>query len=304
MASPTSVRFFGLDIFRGIAALAVVVWHWQHLYFLPGSAAYDPASQPGFFILFPLYIDGWLAVEIFFCISGFVFFWLYSETLSERSMGARTFFTLRFSRLYPLYLLTLLIVGIGQSIYGHFNQGYFVYGFSLTDFVRNLFFLQNWSSRANQTINGPAWSVCVEILLYISFFFYCRYVPRISLAQLVALTLAGFPLSLVDVDLGRGVIGFFSGGVVYLVYLRLDRSPQRSRALILSASVATLGWIVAVAEVRFGVLSAMIVSAANSVPIGPVIVKLSKQALIVPIRLVVIPLSVLALVLSERMRPA
>ena len=40
--------------------------------------------QPFFWLLKPLYIQGWAAVDLFFALSGFVFFWLYSENIAER----------------------------------------------------------------------------------------------------------------------------------------------------------------------------------------------------------------------------
>ena len=38
-----------------------------------------------------LYKHGSLAVELFFCISGFIFFWLYSEKIAQHKMSALRF---------------------------------------------------------------------------------------------------------------------------------------------------------------------------------------------------------------------
>jgi peptidoglycan/LPS O-acetylase OafA/YrhL len=57
---------------------------------------------------FTTYEAGECGVWIFWCISGFIFSWKYRDTISGRSVGGRTFFVFRLSRLYPLHLVTLV----------------------------------------------------------------------------------------------------------------------------------------------------------------------------------------------------
>src|ERR1700743_3406757 len=103
-------RLYALDALRGLAALSVVVWHWQHFYALSGTwqTGWQRASQPFFWALQPLYDAGWAAVDLFFALSGFVFFWLYGAAIASRSIGGPRFSLLRFSPLYPLRFSTLL----------------------------------------------------------------------------------------------------------------------------------------------------------------------------------------------------
>jgi peptidoglycan/LPS O-acetylase OafA/YrhL len=81
-------RFFSLDVLRGLAALTVVFWHWQH-FLLVGSRAGGgaPLTRPlgRTFELF--YSVGWIAVDLFFALSGFIFFWLYAEAITERRVS-------------------------------------------------------------------------------------------------------------------------------------------------------------------------------------------------------------------------
>jgi peptidoglycan/LPS O-acetylase OafA/YrhL len=86
-----------------------------------------------------------------------------------------TFAVSRFSRLYPLHLLTLLVVTALQMLYFQRNGSYFI--FEVNDakhFLMHLFFASNWSRNSPFTFNGPAWSLSIEVLLYAMFFVLAR----------------------------------------------------------------------------------------------------------------------------------
>ena len=104
---PHARRLYSLDAARAIAALAVVFQHWEHFASVPAFAAPHDAS-PLYALFQPLYDKGARAVTFFFCLSGFIFFWLYGDKVRDRKTGPATFAVLRLSRLYPLHLATLL----------------------------------------------------------------------------------------------------------------------------------------------------------------------------------------------------
>src|SRR5205085_4818978 len=117
---------------RGLAALTVVAWHWQHFFFDPATRqlAVDGARQPFFFLLAPLYRHGWVAVDLFFVLSGFVFCLLYARSIDQRRIGAAEFALRRISRLYPLHLVTFATVAVLQALYIRDHGGVaFVYPF-------------------------------------------------------------------------------------------------------------------------------------------------------------------------------
>ncbi|MBW8881725.1 MAG: acyltransferase, partial [Asticcacaulis sp.] len=118
----TEARFFELDILRGVAAFMVVLFHYKH-FLLDDTGNFDYNHMPFYTLLAPIYVYGQNFVELFFSISGYVFFWLYAEAVSERRVGLRSFFIARFSRLYPLFFLTFILVAVAQwgftRLYGH-----------------------------------------------------------------------------------------------------------------------------------------------------------------------------------------
>jgi peptidoglycan/LPS O-acetylase OafA/YrhL len=238
-------RLTSLDGLRGIAALAVVVWHWQHFFAVGGmwQHGWQRTAQPFYWLLKPLYIQGWAAVDLFFVLSGFVFFWLYSEGVRTRAVSARQFALLRFSRLYPLHFVLLLLVAGMQFLIFRAYGNFFIYQANdVPHFVAHLFMVQNWWPRSEQTFDGPSWSVSIEVLLYLIFFLFCR-VGLKRRGQILIVALAGAVLLPFDEHIGRGISGFFMGGFVFTLWdsLREDaRAPMISRLLTLAALA---GWI-------------------------------------------------------------
>lgn len=96
-----------LDGFRGIAALAVAVRHVPE--FWGGS------SPQGFMF------ESYLAVDLFFILSGFVLAHAYADALREH-MQFGQFAALRLVRIFPLYLLSVLISAVldvlGRAYHG------------------------------------------------------------------------------------------------------------------------------------------------------------------------------------------
>lgn len=87
---------------------------------------------------------GYLAVDLFFCLSGFIFAHLYGAAIETGRVRAREFAVLRFSRLYPLHFVTLLIICVEQAIY---TQRYGVGVGQSNDvfhFLTQLAFISDW----------------------------------------------------------------------------------------------------------------------------------------------------------------
>jgi peptidoglycan/LPS O-acetylase OafA/YrhL len=166
-----------LDASRGLAALAVVLWHWQHFSFAGYSLSrsFDASMQPFYPILKLFYMHGYAGVDYFFALSGFIFFWLYRTSIESGAITPRDFWIHRFSRLYPLHSATLILVALLQALYFHGNDTWFVYEFNdLRHFILNLFLATSWGLQSGHSFNEPVWSVSIEVLLYLAFFSLAR----------------------------------------------------------------------------------------------------------------------------------
>jgi len=288
-------RFHSLDALRGIAALSVVFWHWQHFFYSgidPGD--FELARLPLSRLLHLLYTQGWQAVDLFFSLSGFIFYWLYSRRVAERRISPGQFALLRFSRLYPLHLATLLLVALGQYWMLRDRGSYFVYSVNdARSFVLNLLFASSWGIERDFSFNGPAWSVSVEVLLYALFFSYCRLLPiRISILALSSL-FGFFVIENFLFEVGRGICSFFAGGCAFLAYQAIIASRRGGAITKWIAGAAVGAWAVTFIVRHFAGLVLHFNAGARGIMLGAMAMW--------PV-MVLFPLTILALALAETRR--
>ncbi|MGB0722493.1 MAG: acyltransferase family protein [Gammaproteobacteria bacterium] len=238
-------RLTALDVSRGLAALSVVLWHWQHFAFSAGQLplGFDRQTQPLYPVLKLFYEHGDMAVDYFFILSGFIFHWLYGASVAAGTMTVGRFFAQRFSRLYPLHLLTLVLVAVLQDGYRTREGEPFV---NLANepyqFLLHLFFASNWWPGERFSFNLPVWSVSVEVLLYAAFFMVAlargggwRWGLVISLVAFLAYQVSG-------AFVARGMALFFMGGVVFHFTVAVtNRGARWAMGVFAGASAA---WVI------------------------------------------------------------
>jgi peptidoglycan/LPS O-acetylase OafA/YrhL len=241
-------RLVNLDFSRGLASLAVVLWHWQHFAFI---GAYAPQGfridqQPFYSFLQPFYHKtATIAVPFFFTLSGFVFFWLYLAGIANQTCQAKEFILYRFARLYPLHFATLCLVTVLQAIYFRINGTWFVIQFNdAYHWLLNLFFISSWGPQIGHSFNGPVWSVSIEVGLYILFFVFARFAPANLLTTLLIIIACDFARRLrLHAIWPEAIECFFIGGFCFLIidryYIR-KRHPSTELVLLVAT---TLGWL-------------------------------------------------------------
>ncbi len=133
---------------RGVAALFVVVYHYVSLKSLPGSSFLD---------------HGYIAVDLFFVLSGFVMAMTYGERFEAGYTPAIhfNFLLLRLGRTYPLYIsvtvFCLIVFGLLARTWDP----------TLGDVLSNIFLVQTWGLAPSA--DGVAWSISTEFAAYIVF---------------------------------------------------------------------------------------------------------------------------------------
>ena len=149
-----------LTSLRGLAAWWVVCYHFR-------DALGLPADSPLLLFL----VHGYLAVDFFFVLSGFVIFLSYHEALTRISWHAwHQFMLRRMARIYPLHLVILCAFLLNPLALHFFSRaGSDGARYDLGYFAASIFLVQNWGYFDELAWNVPAWSISTEFAAYLLF---------------------------------------------------------------------------------------------------------------------------------------
>ncbi len=232
--APADKSYPGIELLRFSSALVVLVWHFQHFAYGASGFVIARDTQPFYTFLEPFYLYGAYGVQLFWCISGFVFFHVYTAENAAPKVRFKSFWIKRFARLYPLHLFTLLLVIALQSLFLLQNGYYFVYQHNdWQHLLLQLLMASHWGMQDGYSFNGPIWSVSVEILAYLLFFIWCV-TGKWNRALLV--TVVGILYWLEQQTILECVLLFFTGGLVHYVNRQSHPWLRRSLVLLLIAS--------------------------------------------------------------------
>ncbi len=150
-AKPSEIK--ALTGLRGIAALYVVLFHANGHYLFPSTFR-------------PFIRHGYMAVDLFFILSGFVMAMTYSSMFTDgfTIKNFKQFLLLRLARIYPLFaLMTLLTAVLIGTVMTKVS--------TVPDLPRALFFnfamIHVWG--LSNSIVPPSWSISTEWLAYMLF---------------------------------------------------------------------------------------------------------------------------------------
>lgn len=118
---------------------------------------------------------GPIAVNYFYVLSGFIMAIAYYQIQPDKPLNKRRYWIARFARIYPVYLLALLLMAAANS--KELLQ-------SPLTFPLHLSMLQAWIPGYPMTLNNPGWSLSVEAFFYLSFPFLLALIYKTGLKYL------------------------------------------------------------------------------------------------------------------------
>lgn len=193
--TPTKQHFAALDGLRGVAALMVVIFHFMEM--VIGNYSKLAIGH------------GWLAVDFFFCLSGFVIGYAYDDRV--RAMGLWTFLKVRLIRLHPLVVFGS-VLGLITLYADPFRAGPLGYSAGRVALLclASIFLIPYPTMRERGFslfgLNSPAWSLFWE---YVANIVYVVVLCRLSRRWLsVATVMAAIILCIVAYTAGNLWAGF------------------------------------------------------------------------------------------------
>ncbi|WP_372659162.1 acyltransferase family protein [Hydrogenophaga sp.] len=238
----------GITGLRGLAAWLVVFYHFR-----------EPFAWAGDTWIMKVVGQGFLAVDLFFVLSGLVIYLNYHTDFQQlRPVNMLLFYGKRLARIYPLHITILLMyllnplaivfASSSATLDGRYDPAYF---------LMSIFLVQNWGFTDELAWNIPAWSISTEFAAYLLFPLLVFGLKRVAQAGwawlwfVFALCLLGLPglyLSMDSPSLGanishlgvyRCVIEFTMGLVLGYWYIRYRHS---SVAISRYAMLGLLAW--------------------------------------------------------------
>jgi peptidoglycan/LPS O-acetylase OafA/YrhL len=191
VTEPSSVgRLEPLTGLRGAAALWVLV---HHLRGLPGQTIPDTSWSWAFHAFRNFADKGWLGVDLFFVLSGFIISYVHRDEFSElHSKRYFRFLALRISRIYPAHFVTTLMLipmfAIAWVAFDYHPQGN---ALSVAKLAYSVLLLNGWGISDSVGWNIPSWSVSSEWLAYLCFPVIAFVTSRIHSSR-ISLVLAAF----------------------------------------------------------------------------------------------------------------
>ncbi len=157
----------GIEVLRGIAAMSVVLFHCIGLF------PWDVSGTP-----FAIFRVGWVGVDLFFVISGYV---ITASAIrqKDRSDYGKYFWRARLARILPLYYVTSAVFLLAVTSAALDKDALF-------QLLAHISLAHNFFQSTAFSINGVTWSLSVELQFYVVAFFIVPLLARTGRATLIA----------------------------------------------------------------------------------------------------------------------
>ena len=227
-------RFIGLDGLRGVCALSVLFFHCETLF------------RPGV-----IFCHGYLAVDVFFLLSGFVISASYDHRF-QAGLSARRFMMARLRRLAPVYWAGLMLGVVATALIAFHHPGPSAARIALWGATAAALIPSFDGSEFSYPADPVAWTLAWELIVNLA---YALWLRRWSSRNLILLALViwaaatanaclnprawSFGMTPADLWLGglRALPGFVMGAVLHRFHRagRLERLPALTPLLPVTA---------------------------------------------------------------------
>ena len=177
-----------LTSLRYLAAVWVAIFHAQAMRVFFGPEWFQPIAMVGY-----------LGVSFFFVLSGFILVYTYAD----RTVSRREFWQLRFARIYPAFLFSLLLTGPGffyvclkLDVAKTVPEWIWPAAHLKIAAITTLAMVQTWIPQNSMAWHMPTWSLSNEAFFYLLFPFMLPAFLRLSRKQLAAVLPVGFAFGL------------------------------------------------------------------------------------------------------------
>ena len=243
-------QLYLIELLRFLSSASVVIYHYQIYFFQMNNfneviILENLETLPFNLILSLFYKFGDYGVHMFFCISGFIMSFVYSD--KNKEINAKTFFISRFSRLYPLHFITLIAVLFIQQFSLYTTETYQLFFFNdLYHFILHLGFISAWGFEKGLSFNQPIWSVSLEVICYFLFFVSLTRLKKINLymTSLFLLALVIYNKSVIGPsDSHNDLISCLQLFITGMIVFQLNKKFKKSYLIIFSIVLLLLSII-------------------------------------------------------------
>jgi len=216
-----------LDAFRGVAVAAVALYHYTYRW-----GPHDGPDLVHSSLDVSLFSFGYLGVDLFFIISGFVIFLTLEQCRDVREFAIR-----RFARLYPPFVVCSLVTFAAVGAFGppELKVG-------MADLLAGLTMHGTYFHR--QFVDGAYWSLVYEVHFYfwiavVYFGFRKRFVAAWLVFSFLAVAVQLMSARFGGLFLGA-FVAYFNAGMGYYLRYKRHRLDRESASLLVSALIAYL----------------------------------------------------------------
>lgn len=150
------VRYYEIDLLRFLAAISVVLYHYTYRAYMQGNFSPVAYTRLGGITKY-----GWLGVQLFFIISGYV------VLLSAYGKTFRQFFISRTTRLYPAFWVAVTLTFCFTRLFGPNSDSPYwnsTFDLSFKDYLINMTMLYGFTG--SKLVDSAYWSLTIELSFY------------------------------------------------------------------------------------------------------------------------------------------